>query len=32
MRIETFVTLFVNSSFALMVGGAGFVATALLFP
>lgn len=32
MRIETAVTLFVNASFLLMLGGAGFVATSLIFP
>lgn len=32
MRLETAVALFVNASFALMVGGASFVAASVIFP
>ena len=32
MKIETFIAVFVNASFLLMVGGAGLVATNLFFP
>lgn len=32
MRLETAVAVFVNASFVLMLSGAGFVATTVLFP